>query len=62
MHVSNERAVGAGLTLTAPELTAKDTKDWLQGNDLASALSPELEAELIRFARDGGTLSNQPLS
>jgi 2'-hydroxyisoflavone reductase len=58
MNVSNERAVGAGLTLTAPELTAKDTRDWLQGNDLASALSPELEAELIRTARDGGMLSN----
>lgn len=50
MHVSNEQAVEAGLTLTAPTATVKDTQRWLQGNDLAPALSPEREAELIRIA------------
>jgi 2'-hydroxyisoflavone reductase len=62
MHVSNERATRAGLTLTASEITVQDTRSWLQSSELAPALSPELEAELIRFARDSGKLSNQKIS
>lgn len=54
MHVSNERAVAAGLTLTAPEVTVQDTRDWLPGGGLTPALAPELEAELIANARDRG--------
>jgi 2'-hydroxyisoflavone reductase len=51
MHVSNERAVTAGLTLTAPELTVKDTQDWLPCCKLAPALSPDLEGELISISQ-----------
>lgn len=54
MDVSNERARTAGLTLTAPEVTARDTRAWIQGRDLTPALSPEREAELIRIARQHG--------
>lgn len=50
MDVSNERARAAGLTLTAPEVTLKETRSWVQGRDLPLALSPEREAELIRLA------------
>jgi 2'-hydroxyisoflavone reductase len=62
MHVSNERAIEAGLTLTAPELTAKDTRAWLQGNGPTAALSPELEAKLIRIARAGGMRPNEQVT
>ena len=58
MHVSNERAVKAGLTLTDPEVTVKDTRAWLLGRNFAPALSPQIEAKLIKIAREGGTLSN----
>lgn len=52
MHVSNERAVGAGLELSAPAITVRDTRTWIGGSDLAPALSPEREAELLKLARD----------
>lgn len=32
MHVSNQRAVEAGLTLTAPHVTVEDTRSWLRGS------------------------------
>ena len=58
MDVSNERARTAGLTLTAPEVTARDTRAWVQGRNLTAALSPEREAELIRVARQHGIQSH----
>lgn len=57
MHVSNERAVAVGLTLTDPEVTASDVRHWLMGKDLGPALSPEREAALISISRAGGGLS-----
>lgn len=51
MHVSNARAVAAGLTLTDLTTTVADTRAWLPESDLTPALSPEREAELIRRSR-----------
>jgi len=51
MDVSNEKARKTGLTLTDPEVTARDMRAWILGRDLTPALSPEREAELIRIAR-----------
>jgi len=53
MHVSNARAAGAGLVLTAPHATVQAVRDWLPGSGLASVLSSDREVELIRIARDG---------
>jgi 2'-hydroxyisoflavone reductase len=53
MDISNERARAAGLTLTDPAITARDTFPWSLAVDLPEALSPEQEAELIRTARQG---------
>ncbi len=53
MDVSNERARTAGLTLTDPAVTAKDTRAWMQAKKFSPALSPEREAELIDIARQG---------
>lgn len=51
MHVSNERARAAGLTLSTVAVTAADTRAWLRGKTFTPALSPELEAKLIGLAR-----------
>ena len=51
MHVSNERAVAVGLTLTDPAITAMDVRTWLRGRDQSPALSPEREAALIKMSR-----------
>lgn len=51
MDVSPARARAAGLVLTAPEVTARDLAAWSLGRDLASALAPAREAELLRLAR-----------
>jgi 2'-hydroxyisoflavone reductase len=51
MDVSNERAVGAGLTLTAPRDTIAYTVAWVRGASLSPALSPQREVELISRAR-----------
>jgi 2'-hydroxyisoflavone reductase len=51
MNVDNSRAVRAGLTQTAPGTTASDTRAWLSGKRIHPLLSPGLEAELIRIAR-----------
>ena len=60
MDVSSERAILAGLKLSDPEVTARDTQAWLLKADVASTLppehsaqllSPEHEAELIRVFR-----------
>jgi 2'-hydroxyisoflavone reductase len=51
MHVSNERAIQAGLTLTDPLVTANEVRSWLQTNDLSLSMSREREAELISIFR-----------
>ncbi len=51
MHVSNERAMKAGLTLTDPAVTAADMKTWIMGRMVMPALSREREMELIQMTR-----------
>jgi 2'-hydroxyisoflavone reductase len=51
MDVSSERAQAAGLTLTDPAITARDTRAWVQQSKLPPALSAERENELIVLAR-----------
>lgn len=53
MHVSNQRAMAAGLTLTDPEVTVRDVRTWLRGRRPSAGLPPEREAELIRIAHQG---------
>jgi 2'-hydroxyisoflavone reductase len=55
MHISNERAKQAGLTLTEPEATVWTVKKWLPESDLAPALSPEREVALIRLSQGATT-------
>jgi 2'-hydroxyisoflavone reductase len=54
MDVNNERARAAGLTLTEPAITIKDTRAWSLGRDLPCALTAEREAELILNSRQRG--------
>ena len=51
MHVSNQKALLAGLSLTHPALTALDTRNWSGMRDLPQALSSQREAELIRISK-----------
>ncbi|GAQ20051.1 NAD dependent epimerase/dehydratase [Deinococcus grandis] len=51
MNVSAERAVLAGLTLTPPEVTARDTRAWSEHAGLSYALTPQREAEVLAAAR-----------
>ena len=51
MDISNQRARNAGLTLTEPEVTLKDTRTLLHTLDAGSWLTSEQEAELIKAAR-----------
>ena len=51
MHVSHAKATAAGLTLTPLEITARDTREWLQHHDLSPALTLEQEAKLLQLAR-----------
>ncbi len=53
MHVSNERARTAGLTLTDPGATVRELRTWLKDREYVPALSPDIEAELIRVAHGG---------
>lgn len=53
MHVSNDLAVRAGLTLTDLAITARDVRDWILSTQLPSALSPEREAAVISRFRSG---------
>jgi len=53
MDVSSERARAAGLVLTDPAITVRDTRAWSLGTDLPLALSSEREVELIQVARQG---------
>ena len=50
MDVSSERAQAAGLILTDPAVTARDTRAWCLGIELPGALTPEREAELIALS------------
>ncbi|WP_104991830.1 NAD-dependent epimerase/dehydratase family protein [Deinococcus sp. NW-56] len=47
MDVANDRAVAAGLTLTDPEVTARDTRAWSAGTPQKVFLTPEREAEVL---------------
>lgn len=47
MDVDNARARAAGLTLTDPATTARDTREWSKGADLQYTLTPEREAEIL---------------
>jgi nucleoside-diphosphate-sugar epimerase len=60
MDVSHDRARRAGLTLTDPEVTARDIRTWISGRRPIPALSPEREAELIRSARGQDPPSRSP--
>jgi 2'-hydroxyisoflavone reductase len=51
MHVSNARAIGAGLALTDLPETVRDVRSWLRGRHMAPALSREREAALIAMSR-----------
>jgi 2'-hydroxyisoflavone reductase len=51
MDVNSERASAAGLTLTDPAVTARDTRAWSSGRNLPPRLSPERETELLRMVR-----------
>jgi 2'-hydroxyisoflavone reductase len=51
MDMSSERARSAGLTLTDPAVTVRETRAWSQGADIPPMLPPEREADLIRLAR-----------
>lgn len=63
MDVSNERARLAGLTLTDPDVSARDVRAWMLGQDLPPlALAPEREAALIAIARQGGQQADFGLS
>jgi 2'-hydroxyisoflavone reductase len=55
MHVSNDRAVRAGLTLTNPAVTARDVRAWLDKARLQPALTLQREAELIAAAKGTGS-------
>lgn len=48
MNVSIARALAAGLTLTDPAVTARETLAWSRGAGLRYELTPEREAELMR--------------
>jgi 2'-hydroxyisoflavone reductase len=55
MHVCNQRAVAAGLTLTDPAVTVGNVRTWLRRGgspEQFPALSPAREEALIRMPRD----------
>ena len=47
MDVDNARAIAAGLTLTDPAVTARDTREWSKDAALKYALTPQREAEIL---------------
>ncbi|MFO0837809.1 MAG: NAD-dependent epimerase/dehydratase family protein [Phycisphaerae bacterium] len=51
MDVSNERAQAAGLSLTAPAATLRDTREWLSNRVIEMPLSPGREAALLALIR-----------
>ncbi|UBV42536.1 NAD-dependent epimerase/dehydratase family protein [Deinococcus taeanensis] len=52
MDIRVERAVQAGLTLTPPDVTARDTRAWSAQVNPAYALTPQREAEVIAAWRE----------
>ncbi len=50
MHVSAARALAAGLTLTDPAVTARETRAWAEAAGLTFMLTPEREAALLARA------------
>ncbi|EYB68948.1 NAD dependent epimerase/dehydratase [Deinococcus phoenicis] len=53
MDMSSERARAAGLTLSDPLTTARDTGDWSAGTPQKSFLTREREAEALAAQQDG---------
>ena len=53
MNVSSAKAKAAGLALTSPAITVRDTRAWSLTAEIPVALPPEREAELIRISRQG---------
>ena len=53
MDVSNDRARAAGLTLTDPLTTARDTRAWSAGTPQKASLSREREAAALAAAAEG---------
>lgn len=53
MDVSNDRAQAAGLTLTDPLTTARDTRAWSADTPQKTFLSPEREAEVLASLEQG---------
>ena len=51
MHVSNQKALQAGLTLASQALTALETRNWSDGREPPEGLSSERESELIRISK-----------
>ena len=47
MDIANDRALRAGLTLTDPAVTARDTRAWSAGAGLTYALTPQREGEIL---------------
>ncbi|MFC3833693.1 MULTISPECIES: NAD-dependent epimerase/dehydratase family protein [Deinococcus] len=47
MDIANDRARRAGLTLTDPAVTARDTRAWSAGAGLTYALTPQREGEIL---------------
>ncbi|MEF2277077.1 NAD-dependent epimerase/dehydratase family protein [Deinococcus sp. YIM 134068] len=53
MDVANERARAAGLILTDPVTTARDTRAWSAGTPQKTFLTPEREAEVLAARGEG---------
>lgn len=51
MDVSPDRILAAGLTLTDPAVTVRDTRAWSEGAHLTPAFIPEREAAVLSAAR-----------
>lgn len=54
MDVDHQRAIAAGLVLSAAERTAADTRAWILRHPLPPAMSAQREAELIALSRRVG--------
>jgi 2'-hydroxyisoflavone reductase len=54
MDVSNEKARSAGLVVSDPQITVRDTQAWLAGREFVPNLSADVEADLIRNVRPLG--------
>jgi 2'-hydroxyisoflavone reductase len=52
MDIDASPALAAGLTLTDPATTARDTRAWSAGQQTAYALTPELESAALNANRD----------